>query len=63
MAVNASESPPSSLFSSSVPPFDSAWRRGAFAYSGSTIAIPGSATAEWLFHQEKATLQDAGKGT
>jgi hypothetical protein len=32
-------------------------------HSGSTIAIPKSATAEWLFHQEKATLQDAGKGT
>ena len=31
-------------------------------HSGSTIAIPRSATAEWLFHQEKATLQGAGKG-
>jgi hypothetical protein len=32
-------------------------------YSGYTIAIPGAATAEWLFHQEKATLQEAGNGT
>jgi hypothetical protein len=32
-------------------------------YSGSAIAISRSATAEWLFQQEKATLQDAGKGT
>ena len=32
-------------------------------HSGSTIAIPGSANAKWLFHQEKTTLQDVGKGT
>jgi hypothetical protein len=31
--------------------------------SGSTIAIPSAATAEWLFHQEKATLRDLGQGT
>ena len=32
-------------------------------YSGSTIATPRPAAAKWLFHQEKATLQDVGKGT
>jgi hypothetical protein len=32
-------------------------------HSGSTIAVFGTATAQWLFHQEKATLQDVGKGT
>jgi hypothetical protein len=28
--------------------------------SGSTIAIPSAANAEWLFHREKATLRELG---
>jgi hypothetical protein len=36
---------------------------GVFPYSGSTIASPKAAAAEWLFHQEKATLQDVEEGT
>jgi hypothetical protein len=32
-------------------------------YSGSTIAMLGATAAKWLFHQEKATLQNAGKAT
>jgi hypothetical protein len=29
----------------------------------SQLPYTGSEIAEWLFHQEKATLEDAGKGT
>ena len=37
------------------PAHDPPWHRGF------TFAIPGSVTAEWLFHQEKATLHYVGK--
>jgi hypothetical protein len=29
----------------------------------SQLPYTGAKIAEWLFHQEKATLEDAGKGT
>jgi hypothetical protein len=31
--------------------------------AASQLPYTGAEIAEWLFHQEKATLEDAGKGT
>jgi hypothetical protein len=40
---------------------NSAWN--SQGHSGSTIAKSRPATTQWLFHKEKATEQEVGKGT